>query len=84
MNTDNTDDQQYQVLSYFLYHRADGTRVKRYIEPLHGVARHPLWLCVNNSVPGKPNFELTYLLPENACAGNGTPIRGALRMKKDM
>lgn len=65
-----------RVLSYFSYPRADGTRVKRYIEPLHGVARHPLWLCVNNSVPGKPNFELTYLLPENACAGNGSPIRG--------
>ncbi|CAK8989507.1 unnamed protein product [Durusdinium trenchii] len=63
-----------RVLSYFSYPRSDGSRVKRYVEPLSGVARHPLWLCLSDkSIDGQ---NTTYLLPENACTKDGNRAKG--------
>lgn len=65
-----------KVLSYFSYPRSDGSRVKRYVEPLSGVARHPLWLCLSDkSIDGQ---NTTYLLPENACTKDGNRAKGSL------
>lgn len=65
-------EQEASVLSYFEYPQADGTRVKRYIEPLHGVARHPRCVCGSHNL-----YDMTYLLPENACtASGGNRVKG--------
>lgn len=59
------------VLSYFEYPQPDGTHVKRYIEPLHGTARHPGAVC-----GGHDMMDLKYLLPENACTESGNRVNG--------
>ena len=64
---------EYEVLSYFEYPQPDGTRVKRYIEPLHGIARHPRCICGSHNL-----WDLTYLLPENACTASGNRVKGSL------
>lgn len=61
-----------EVLSYFEYPQPDGTHVKRYIEPLHGTARHPGAVC-----GGHDMMDLKYLLPENACTESGNRVTGA-------
>jgi hypothetical protein len=60
-----------EVLSYFEYPQPDGTHVKRYIEPLHGTARHPGAVC-----GGHDMMDLKYLLPENACTESGNRVNG--------
>ena len=70
-----------EVLSYFSFPRPDGSRVKRYIEPLFGTCRYPLWLCILK--PNKKIMDLTYLLPESACTPDGNSVRGLAWPKFD-
>eukprot|EP00913_Durusdinium_trenchii_P021718 g20407.t1 len=65
------------VLSYFSYPRPDGSRVNRYLEPLHGAAGHPLaseGCAMGNQSIDEQN--VTYLLPENACTKEGNRTKG--------
>lgn len=48
---------------YFSYPQPDGTVIKRYIEPLHGIGRHPWAVCYKHNF--QMLYDVRYLMPEH-------------------